>query len=124
MVLVIRAIYTAILYLARFFPGMVAGFSKWFFAHKFYSTILMLVLFPVINFLIAIRMGGYVVQYVLDYMNTNYDLSTYESAVEVGGFMYYLLDNLGVIDALNLVLTACTIRFVMSFVPVGRIGFR
>ena len=60
MVLVIRAIYTCILYLARFFPSFVTGLSTWFFKHKFFASMLMMVLVPIMNFFIGIRLGGFV----------------------------------------------------------------
>ena len=116
MALVIRA-FLVILSFIKY--GIEAGFARLIVsavAYKTFVTVFFGLILPIVMVVAQIKVSGYVVRYVMDYMSNHIDMGVFPAAIQLTGVSAYLYDALGLGQAFALVITACTIRFAFSFV--------
>lgn len=79
------------------------------------------VVFPIVMSFVFLQMQGYMVRYILDYLDTHVDTDgVFPVVMEMTGVAAYLFDHLGLSEAVNIVLTASIIRFSFTFFSRGR----
>jgi len=97
--------------------SVVGGFTRTILsmvAIKSFIALFFGLVLPIVFSFVMLRVSAYVMEYVLDYLDANNDLSSFSVAYELTGVAAYLFDNLGLAQALSLVVTASIIRFVLS----------
>lgn len=98
--------------------GIVGGFFRVvssMVAYKTFSVFFFGIIQPILLSVIMLKMQGYILSYVLDYVNSHYDLSeTFPVVLQLTGIAAYLGSRLGLDVALNMIVTAATIRFALS----------
>lgn len=97
--------------------GMIGGFTRVILsmvAIKVATFFFLGVVFPILMTFAMIKIQGLVVGYVLDYVNNSVDLTDFPVALQLSGIAAYLFTALGLDTALNMILTASSIRFALS----------
>lgn len=111
---VFRAIYIVLLF---FRSQIVLGLSRlissvvvW----KAFFVFVTSVVLPIVGSFVLLKVGSYVTQYSLTYLDENVSKSDIPAYVQLTGIAAYLYEKLGLAQAISIVLTAATIRFGLS----------
>lgn len=111
---VIRAILIVLTFFKYSFMGAITRIILSMVAIKLFVVLFFGIVFPIIMTFIMIKVQGFVIGYVLDYLGTHIDLESFPVALQLTGIAAYLGSLLGLDTALNLILTASTIRFALN----------
>lgn len=112
---VLRGIFIVVTFLKY---GVMGGFARVIVslvALKLFMVTFFGIVLPIIGTYIMLKVNGYVLEYVLDYMDANIDLSEFPVSVQILGVGAFLYDRLGIAQAISLIITASTIRFFLNF---------
>ena len=112
---ILRGIFIVLTFLKY---GLTAGFTRVilaFVAFKLFTVVFFGIVLPIVGTYIMLKVNGIVMDYVLDYLAANVDLSDFPVALQLTGIGAMLFDRLGLAQALSLVTTASTIRFFLNF---------
>lgn len=114
MVWIVRAIYMILWFLKDYIAEFFYQFVKFFFNLKYFAVTMFGLVFPIMQAFIMFKISGYIMSYVLDYMQQNMDLGNYPLTVQLTGLGMYLFETLGIDQAINMVITASLMRFLLS----------
>lgn len=110
---VLRGIFIVLTFLKY---GITAGFVRViaaFLAYKLFMVIVIGVIMPIIFVYVSLKINGYVISYVLDYVETSVSLEGVPLAYEITGVAAYLFDALGLAQAFSVITTCATIRMAL-----------